>query len=382
MDIDSLWRPLTGIGWYLVLLLEHLAEYEGLDVRLYGPGMVPHPDHERPVVDLPSGRAIETVSYEVPTNLSISRDWLIGQLRRLEWFLVAADRNRVLFAPNFVPPPRFRRARGALVITVHDLASLRFPGSLEEVTRERLGATLADALKRASGAITPSEVVRKELIEQGRCSSDAIVAISHGPGHLFNVDNGPLPATIPGRFALHVGTLEPRKNLGTLLSAWRLLRARGEDPPALVLCGPPGWNNEALLDSIETGTREGWLLYLGYVTDQTLAALYRQATLVVCPSFYEGFGLPIVEAQSAGTPVVCSDIPAFKEVAGDASLFVPAEEANSWAETLADLLRDEALRRELVARGRARVAVLDWHRTARRTVSFWFRVAGLPAPRD
>ena len=173
-----------------------------------------------------------------------------------------------------------------------------------------------------------------------------------------------------------MGTLEPRKNVATLLAAWPRLRAAMPDAPPLVLCGKLGWRPESIEGDLARAAAEGWLLWLGYAPDETLAALYDRAALLVCPSHYEGFGLPLVEAMSAGTPIVCSDIPVFREVAADAALFVPPHDAAGWARAVGEMLADPDGALLLAARGNARVRDFSWRRTAERTLAAWSDAAG------
>ena len=143
------------------------------------------------------------------------------------------------------------------------------------------------------------------------------------------------------------------------------------DAPPLVLCGKLGWQHGAIEGDLARAAATAWLLPLGYAPDGTLRALYDRAAVLVCASFYEGFGLPLVEAMAAGTPIVCSDIPVFREVAADAAIFVPPDDAAAWAVAVAEVLSDPGRTRELKARGTARVRDFSWHRTAERTLAAW-----------
>jgi glycosyltransferase involved in cell wall biosynthesis len=194
-------------------------------------------------------------------------------------------------------------------------------------------------------------------------------AIHHGPGHGPPRAAGPgaLPAGTPERFVLHVGTLEPRKNLPLLLAAWRRLRqapAHGPETPPLVLAGGFGWRADALRRQVARAAAEGWLVHLGYVTPEELAALYGAAEAAVLPSLYEGFGLPLLEALAAGLPVVASDIPVHREVAGEAALYAPPGEPELFARQVAALLADPELRRRLAAAARRRSQLFSWERAA------------------
>jgi alpha-1,3-rhamnosyl/mannosyltransferase len=187
---------------------------------------------------------------------------------------------------------------------------------------------------------------------------------------------------VPGRFGLFVGTVEPRKNPETLLEAWRLLRARLPDAPPLVVCGRIGWVGEGARRELARARREGWLVHLERASEAELTALYRRAAVVALPSWYEGFGLPALEAAALGAPVVASDLPVLREVLGDAALFVPPDRPELWARRLEEVLGDEGLRAELGRRGRERAAAFDWSRTAEATAAaFADAAAASPASR-
>lgn len=166
---------------------------------------------------------------------------------------------------------------------------------------------------------------------------------------------------------LHVGTVEPRKNIELLLEVWEAWVAEDPAAPALLLCGRRGWKSDALHERFDRAAAAGWLHHPGYVDDDALAALYRRALAVVCPSRYEGFGLPLVEAMAAGTPVVASDIPVFREVAGEAAVFAPVDDPAAWKRVLVELAYDETIRGRRSRLGRERAAVFDWSTTAART---------------
>ncbi|MBV8200068.1 MAG: glycosyltransferase, partial [Acidobacteria bacterium] len=355
VDVDALYETLTGVGWYLYEILDHLARRDDLRLRLYGHALTPPgplasgrpspaplpaapgktgpmaqaappaqaqqatppfarlpPAPPRPPLAaspaLPAGPAIELVTYAAPDGLVVP-PWRADQwLRRAAPLLVAADRNRVLFGPNFLLPPLFRFAAGRRVVAIHDLAFRRLPWVVRPDTARALADGLERTLLEADLLLADSLAVAAELVAGGVAPA-RVRAIPLGPGHLpppSVLAAASPPAGTPGRYGLFVGTLEPRKNLATLLTAWSELRhaAAGETcgvpVPPLVVCGPRGWRAPALRRQLAQAESEGWLRYLGYVSPAELAALYRGAVVVALPSLYEGFGMPAVEAMVAG----------------------------------------------------------------------------------
>jgi glycosyltransferase involved in cell wall biosynthesis len=382
VDIDSLYETLTGVGAYLYEILAHLAQRDDLRLRLYGQGLAP-PSRggPTPAASLPEGKAIEHVVYAAPDGLVVPA-WRADQLlRRAAPLLVAADRNRVLFAPNYLLPPLFRFSGGARVATIHDLTFRRLPWAVRPDTARALAERLERTLLEADLLLTDSLAVARELVAAGVAPA-RVRPIHLGPGRQpppAAAAAALLPAGTPASYGLFVGTLEPRKNLAMLVTAWRELHRDGGAPP-LLLCGPQGWRARELRRLLAEAEREGWLRYLGYVSPLELAALYRGAAVVALPSLYEGFGLPAVEALAAGAPLVLSDLPVFHEVAGDAALYAPPDRPDLWRERLRQVLGDGDLRQELARRARQRGSCFDWQRAATATADAWREAADAISP--
>jgi glycosyltransferase involved in cell wall biosynthesis len=373
VDIAAFWEPLTGIGWYLFRLLEHLADRQDIRLLLFSPTIVRSPDLEPPTVAPPVGDALEMVHYDISSKEVLFAGTVTRLLRRLEPLLIAAHGSQVLFAPNYFLPRRFSLARGSLVATIHDLGFRAVPWTLREETLQELAEQLDRTLEKSDRLITVSSAVRDELIRDGYPRPDRIQVVHHGPGQLATVSANPLPAVAGHRFALHVGTLEPRKNIEGLLACWRLVREQMQDPPLLILVGKYGWKTEAIRSEVEKAEAAGWLRHLGYVSEPELAALYQSAQLVLFPSLYEGFGLPAVEAQWAGTPLICSDLPVLREVAGDGALFAPSDRPDLFAAEVMRVLANRSLAQELSRKGKAHASRLSWDRAAEETLAVWRR---------
>ncbi len=374
IDVNAFYEPLTGVGWYLHQILAHLARREDLRLRLYGQALVDDPGRG-PLSPPPSGPAIEWVRFD-PLGAPFLFHGLVSRLvRKLSPWLVRYDHNRVLLAPNYLLPPLFRRSAGHRVAVVHDLAVRKLPDTVRPDTRVALERNLARALGEATSIIVPSEAVKADLVALAGVPARRVHAIHHGLGSTSGIAEPLLPEGVTAPFGLHVGTIEPRKNLGVLLAAWRgLLSSHPE--AVLVLAGATGWHDGAIAPELERAEGEGWLRRLGYVSAAQLAGLYRAATLVAAPSLDEGFGLPIVEALAAGRPLVLSDIPVFHEIAGDAARYAPAGDPGAWSAALDQLWSDDELRAELGRAASERAALFDWDRAAERTAAVLRDAAG------
>lgn len=331
-----------------------------------------------------SARYVEGLRRELPQHVEVRElAWggsgrAAAALRDAVWYPFALPRasrgSDLLHCPTFRAP---LRTRVPTVVTVLDLAVLRHPELFNRWNSTYSRLTVPRVVRNARRVIAISEFTKRELVELLGVDPDRVTVIGVPPLGGLSPD-GP---RADGDYVLAVGTLEPRKNLGVLLAAWRLLRARLPEAPALVLCGAWGWSDDALRAAVAEGGREGWLHHRGYVAGEELAGLYRQARVVVLPSLHEGFGLPVVEALAAGTPLVVSDLPALREVAGDAALFASPYRPEEWADRLQELLADPALRAGLRRSAARRRAAFDWARTAEETVAAWRQAAAGSAAR-
>ena len=263
----------------------------------------------------------------------------------------------VVHAPSVAVPPPGRRP---LVVTVHDAAPEIYPEAFTARGRRfhRLG--LAAAARRADAIITVSAAAAEEIVANSRVPQERITIVPNGV-RPPRIDEAEVEAVLrrhglwQRRYVLWVGSLEPRKGVGTLVAAMARLRAaRPELDVETVLAGYEGWLGEDLVAPEDRTILGGSLHQPGRVAEGELWALYKGATVFAFPSLHEGFGLPVIEAMSQATAVVASDIPALREVAGRAALLVAPSDAAEWADAIEGLLDDEAPRRALEADGLVR----------------------------
>ena len=292
--------------------------------------------------------------------------------------------------PYWPSPPMRRGDAPPAVVFVHDLAFKLRPNEVPWQQRLYFGAILGRSLENAAAVLVPSEATRRDLLDSypsaGLKSKVHIVP----EGASTDAAPGPLPPRLEPGFILAVGTVEPRKNYPRLLAAYRHLRREsvplllGDRPgvPELVIAGRPGW---AYGDTLEKIKAEPGVRYLGHVDDATLSALYRSAAVLVLPSVYEGFGLPLLEAMAHGLPAVVANVGALPELAGGAAVLVDPEEVASIAAGLERVLADASLREKLGAAGKLRAALFTWERAASVTREVLrgiaVPVAGTPAGR-
>jgi glycosyltransferase involved in cell wall biosynthesis len=273
-------------------------------------------------------------------------------------------RADVVHGTNFVLPPT-RRAAG--VLSVHDLSYLHHP---ELVSNASLAyrELVPRSIERADAVIAVSQAMATEITQAYPVDPAKIAVVPLGIDRRWFAATGRSlrPATVPDRYFLALGTLEPRKGLDVLLTAYRQLLDDESDPPALVLSGGVGWGPQIELAGIPPDK----IILTGYVAQDIAVSLMRHAVALVFPSRYEGFGLPPLEALAAGTPVIASDLAVTREVLGRWARFVPPDDPGALADALTALLDQPPTEAELIG-GRAHAAAFSWARCAQATVNVY-----------
>jgi glycosyltransferase involved in cell wall biosynthesis len=374
LDATPLLGPRTGVGRYVAGLAGALA-------RLAGPDPVEValiPFSWRGTRELGSvvatGPRVRCGRRRAPARL-LQAAWARLDWPPVEWLAGPVD---VFHATNFVAPPA---RRAATVLTVHDLTYLRHPGMVSAASA-RYRELVPRALDRGAVVCTPTAAVGAEVADAYRLPPERLAVTPLGVDPAWRRAGRPDPAWLaarglPERYLLFVGSREPRKNLPTLLAAYReLLTARvgpaaagpeAADPagvPPLVLVGPPGWGQALELAGLPAGA----VLTPGYLAEDDLARVVAGAAALALPSWYEGFGLPALEALACGTPVVAADLPALREVLGDQAELVPPGDADALAGALARVLDDPGGEPVRAAR-RARAAGFTWQTCAQATMA-------------
>jgi glycosyltransferase involved in cell wall biosynthesis len=290
---------------------------------------------------------------------------------------LAGLRFDLLHSPDFIPPwhGHFRR-----LITVHDLTFLYYPQFLTAESRRYYNDQIERAVRiadhiSADSSATKQDLVRLLGVNPGKVT---VVLLAHDP--MYHPLDEQACAPVLARheldhgFLLFTGTLEPRKNVTGLLTAYCMLRNRRAFTPPLVLAGRRGWLYDEIFAHIAALKLDGHVCFVENPLDEELVALYNAAALLVLPSFYEGFGLPVLEAMACGTPVVCTDRGSLPEIAGDAALLVNPDDLDSLADAMERALDDEPLRGQMRERGFAQVARFSWEKTARETLAIYHQV--------
>lgn len=355
----------AGIHGYIYNLLAHLpaADPALRYTALVGEGEpAPHPHLTVHRSSLPTGRPSVRILWE----------------QLLQPFALSRLQPDLLHGTAFALPLAWP---GPAVVMIHDLTFIRHPYLLRPERRLYLRLITRASVRRARRVIVNSHATGSEVETLLNVPSGRIDVTHLGVDHIFR----PLPPheverfrqahDLPQRFILYLGTLEPRKNLTTLLRAFAALPQKDV---GLVLVGGRGWLYHAVESTIEELGLHPRIIRPGYVAAELLPLWYNAASVFAYPSLYEGFGMPLLEAMACGAPVVAADTTSLPEAVGreGAGTLVPPEDEAAWAEALGALLDDEDRRHEFAAKGREQAKGFTWAKTARQTVESYRRALG------
>lgn len=360
-------QPRTGVGTYTFELARALAAAASEDeFQLISP--LPFAETV-PVKDKPPN--LEFIHSR--PNLLQRRWWTVGLPAYIRRHPLA-----LFHGTNYEAP---LREHCPAVVTIHDLSLLVHSSTHQARAVRRARLLLPLMARKARLIITPSEVVRNEVCEHLRIAPEKVFAIPLAARSSFT----PMPAEdtvetrrrlgINDEFLLFVGTIEPRKNLSTLLNSFTEVWQTTAHRPQLVIAGKVGWKVNDVLAQVRESTMrdEGRIRLLGFVPEEDLRALYSSCSAFVYPSIYEGFGLPPLEAMACGAPVIATRAPSIKE---SVARIVSATDPTDLARTIVELLANPEERQQLSMRGIAYARTFSWQRTAELTLAVYAQALG------
>jgi len=365
IDGIPLATPKTGIGHYTFELARSLARLiPGDECQLVAPVPIDL-DEENDGKEMPANLR----PVYAPVNALRRRWWTIGLP------LYVRRNNLSLFHGTNYNLPLWQRC--PTVVTIHDLSLLLHSDTHQEHLVRRARMRLPTMTRIATRIITDSESVKREISAHLGVEPAKVTAVPLAPRRAFHPADE-LQARAARRrlgveddFILFVGTVEPRKNLITLVRAFDELLRTTDLQPQLVIAGPKGWLTEGLFANAEWATRIDHILFTGYLPDEDLRALYSSCHVSVYPSVYEGFGLPPLEAMACGAPVITSRIPVIMETVGTNARLIDPSDVRELTSALVELLTDSDARAHFSAAGLQRAAEFTWERTAQMTLEVY-----------
>ena len=361
IDIHAIGQRKTGNETYVRNLVQGILDMKQEDLSLY---------------------LYYTGSPLLPEwNVTFRRLWPNNPVLRIPVsFPIAlrADRLDLAHFQYVIPPLTPCRT----VVTIHDISFEFHPECFHPVDRKRMQLLIPFSARKSDHVVTVSEYSKKQLVERYRLPSEKVTVTYESIGKQFRVieDRAQLEAvlrhfSLKTPYILAVGNLQPRKNMPRLIRAFARLRQKGLIEHALVLVGQLAWQGEEILSEIQARGVAPHVVTTGYVSEDHLVALYNGADFFVYPSLYEGFGLPVLEAMSCGTPVITSVTTSLPEVAGDAALYVDPLSDTDIESALLKLASNAELRRTLKNKGFRQAQLFTTKRFAEQTLAIFRKVA-------
>jgi glycosyltransferase involved in cell wall biosynthesis len=357
----------AGVGRYVRSLVDAMIEQ----------------DHSNHYLLLACGRPTSEYQFPIADNVR-SRTIFLPDRYWFRWQLPFYSTHfsgqvDVYHGPNFALPSL--KGKLSKVVTIHDLSYLKYPQYGAPETIAYLNKVVAKSVAAADLVATVSQETRRTLIEHYKMPPQKIVVIPAGVEAHFRRITDPelLEATrqkfdLNQPFILSVGTLEPRKNHLGLIKAFYQLQGRKGVPTMLVLAGGKGWLYEETRSMVAKLKLEDKVRFLGYVSELELTALYSMADVFVFPSFFEGFGIPPLEAMACGAPVITSNTSSLPEVVGDAAILIDPHDTNALANAITRLLEDEQLQEDLRQKGYQQVQRYTWSIAANKMLSVYHKL--------
>ena len=351
-DANPLVRQKTGVGFYTEGLVTALGQIDQLE--LVGCYFMPRGN----VPTLPKAPGLSFKSCP----------WAVGALARalrkiglrLPWELLFWVRGDVLLFPDFTSwPSLFKTPK---LLTIHDLTFIDHPDYVTKANLRYLRRFCAKDARAAALVLTISKFSKVRLVREFKLRPNKVIVQPIPPAPVIA---GTKPKWLPANYLLFISTIEPRKNLEGLIDAYLELPESLTKKYALVAAGGVGWHTEELMERIKHLQASGHkILTPGYVSAAERAALYKNAAIVVVPSFYEGFGMPVLEAFSYNAPVAASNLPVLKEIGQDAAVYFDPNSPASIAKTISSVLSSATKRTKMVAGGQKQLSHYSWNSVA------------------
>ena len=371
LDAFPLNAPKSGVGYYTYHLLKALSKiYQNEDEFIYFYGR----RFSKNIIDRPA-----TVDAATRKTLkALFRDpYRITQPIKELIFKFGAKRINpdIYHDTNYVLLPY----SGRQVVTVFDMSIKRFPETHPAGRVKFFNEYFDKRIPKADHILSISEFTKNELIEIMGISPDKITVTplaqpenfyrpSFRQIQKFKKDN-----QLPDNYFLYLGNIEPRKNLITLIQAFKHFSDSNHNIK-LILAGSQTWLSETVIQEIKNLNLENSVFMPGYVNEKDLPLWYASALAFVYPSKYEGFGLPVIEAMATGTPVITSNVSSLPEVAGDAAILIPPDDIDSWASSMSAIANPSKMREKLISSGLARAETFSWEKCARMTHDVYEKV--------
>ena len=345
--------PLTGIGRYTYNISKKLKDNNDLNIHFF------YGYYSKEFIYISEKSKSKILKKIITRNPFIKK---VARKILLSYFNIFSSSFDFYWEPNFIPLKNIKAKK--IVTSVHDFSFILYKEFHPQERIEYFENNFYKNIVRSDRIICFTEFTKNEIINYLDVEENKIKVIPHGIDHnLFKIyEDLKVSFELPKKFIFSVGSIEPRKNLLGLLSAYNSLDDSYKKEYSLVLAGFKGWENKEIMDIIEKNKE--YIHYLGYISDEELAKTYNLALLFVYPSFYEGFGLPPLEAMACGTPVITSNVASLPEVGGNAVVYCDPYCVEDIKKKMELVLDDEDLQKQMIEKGLVRAKEFSWEKSA------------------
>ena len=360
IDTVPLFSPLTGIGKYCYEITKYIDKYKVYDSTYH------YGYNSKDLIHPSEGKNIKYIKSALVSNVLIKN--IIKKLISF-YFKIFSSTYDLYWEPNFIPNKFIKSKK--MVTTVHDFSLILHENFHPKERVKYFKDNFFDNIYRSDIIITGSYFSKKEIIDRLGFSEEKVKVIYHGVRHevFKKIDNVKLSFDLPNKFIFSVGNIEPRKNILGLLKAYNNLDIELKLKYKLVLAGFKGWENKDVMKIINNN--KDFITYLGYIADDELAGVYNKASCFVYPSFYEGFGLPPLEAMACGTPVICSNVSSLPEVGGEAVLYCNPHSIDDIKLKIEQVLSDEKIQDQMSIKGIEQAKKFTWEKSAKEHINIF-----------
>lgn len=371
-DISAQSLLRSGVGQYQFNLLQALLKLDKENFyNLYGFNFRNRKRFNR--IHFPSDNYKMHI-LPIPQRL-ITAWWLMADFPSLE--RVVGDCDIYQVSEICIPPVRYART----VAFIHDLTTILYPQHHVK-SNIFLHSRRFKNIHKVDAVLTNSEYTKRDIVNYLKVRPDKVFVTYLGASERFKpmqtseIEEALKIFNLKTPYILFTGTLEPRKNIKTLIRAFNSLKSKYSIPHRLVITGQRGWLYHDALKEIDSSPFRAHITELGYISDNDLPAIMNGADVFAYPSFYEGFGLPVLEAMKCGTPVITSNVSSLPEVGGDACVYVSPEDPDELAKRIFEVISDKILRKSLSEKGTARANMFSWEKCAEETLRVYKEVLG------
>ncbi len=375
IDVSPAINEQAGVGRYSYNLVKNLLNIDHTNQYYFFNCFVRDPD----------GIKKKKLAFLDKPNSKVKNYYLPGKIKELMWknpFIspinLLLGKVDIFHGLNFLSIPSCVKST---VVTVYDLAFMKFPEQVTKGYTEYFTKASKKAVLKSDIIISISQSTKNDLIELLQVPKEKIKVVYLGVEDYFFINKTSEEQekiakkyNLPQEYILYVGTLEPRKNLVGLIKAFSLLDKNIQDKYRLVIAGKKGWLYDQIFQKVKDFNLEDKVIFTGFILDSDLPSIYQGAKIFVLPSFYEGFGLPILEAMASGTPVISSNISSTPEIVGNGGILINPYSPKEITQAIKKIISDQELYERLKNKGKIQAKKFSWGKCAQETLGAYEEV--------